>query len=306
MAVRFTRASTQYLTYGAAPNYNGAYSVLVRSRVAVTNVTQTVVAVQVNVNNYDVMWHSSATLRWQLRCVVAGAATDNGDQTANTLANTWYYLAMVRTSATALQLWTGTSPEGIALQSTGTRDVTGRTAATAVQVGSFNNGSNLLDGREHGLLIYDGLALSSDELKTAFAMLRPPSMGNVWGWFPLLEAGDYKDYTGQRAAPTVTGTPTTEDNSPTPWGKPNLIVPFAVTGGGGVQTISPNATVAAGGWTDHLGGTTDLHSPLADESASTYDQSPINPTNATLKLGLTDIGTPASGDITFEIDAEQI
>lgn len=72
------------------------------------------------------------------------------------------------------------------------------------------------------------------------------------------------------------------------------------------QPIIPTSTVAAGGWTDHLGGTTDLHSPLADENAATYVQSPANPSNATLKLGLSDIGPPGAGDIVIEIDAEQV
>jgi hypothetical protein len=73
-----------------------------------------------------------------------------------------------------------------------------------------------------------------------------------------------------------------------------------------VQTVLPTSTVAAGGWVDQAAGTTDLHTPLADENASTWAQSPSNPSSATLKLGLTDIGTPAAGDITIEIDAEQV
>lgn len=68
----------------------------------------------------------------------------------------------------------------------------------------------------------------------------------------------------------------------------------------------PNATVAAGGWQDQSTGTTNLHAPLADENPSTYIQSPVSPSAATVKLGLTDIGTPAAGDVFLYIDVEQV
>jgi hypothetical protein len=82
----------------------------------------------------------------------------------------------------------------------------------------------------------------------------------------------------------------------------------AVFGGATIptQVIFPTGTVAVGGWVDHVGGTTDMHSPLADENPATWIQSPANPVAATVKLGLTDIITPPAGDILFEIDAEQV
>jgi hypothetical protein len=73
-----------------------------------------------------------------------------------------------------------------------------------------------------------------------------------------------------------------------------------------VAQIVPISTVSAGGWADQAGGTTDLHTPLADDSPSTYVQSPANPVNTLLKVGLTDIGTPGAGDVVIEIDAEQV
>ena len=80
----------------------------------------------------------------------------------------------------------------------------------------------------------------------------------------------------------------------------------AIVGGAAATTqeILPNETLDAGGWVDELGGTTNLHLKLADESAATYVQSPASPVNATLKLGLGDF-TPGSGAITIEIDTEQ-
>lgn len=71
-------------------------------------------------------------------------------------------------------------------------------------------------------------------------------------------------------------------------------------------TILPNATIDAGGWEDDAAGNTDLHSPLADEDPDTWIVSPANPVNETVKLGLTDIGTLGTGDLIFEIDAEQV
>lgn len=68
----------------------------------------------------------------------------------------------------------------------------------------------------------------------------------------------------------------------------------------------PNSTVAAGTWLDQSASGVDLHSPLADESIATYVQSPTTPSAATMKVGLTDIGTPPAGDVTILIDVEQV
>ena len=71
--------------------------------------------------------------------------------------------------------------------------------------------------------------------------------------------------------------------------------------------VLPNTTVDAGGWVDQDSNTTDLHSPLADSSAATWDQSPANPVNATLKLGITDLPAPTGGQkLTLEVDCEQV
>lgn len=72
------------------------------------------------------------------------------------------------------------------------------------------------------------------------------------------------------------------------------------------QTIVPDTTVAAGGWVDQVGGSSDLHSPLADTDPNTYIQSPANPVAATVKLGLGPINTPAAGDIILTLDVEQV
>lgn len=80
-----------------------------------------------------------------------------------------------------------------------------------------------------------------------------------------------------------------------------------VFGPSGPQVISPDGTQAAGGWTDQAGGSSNLHTPLADENGTTYVQSPVTPTAANiLKLSLSDFTDPGTGAITFDIDAEQI
>lgn len=76
--------------------------------------------------------------------------------------------------------------------------------------------------------------------------------------------------------------------------------------GAGTQTVVPDATVSAGGWTDQLGASTNLHAPLADEDAATYIQSPANPVNATVVVGLGNPTTPGAGDVLLTIDVEQV
>jgi hypothetical protein len=73
-----------------------------------------------------------------------------------------------------------------------------------------------------------------------------------------------------------------------------------------MATLFPSLTVAAGGWVDHNSGGTNLHTPLADDSASTWGQSPLNPVNATLRLGFGTFSRALTDDISVEVDAIQV
>lgn len=82
----------------------------------------------------------------------------------------------------------------------------------------------------------------------------------------------------------------------------------AASGGGTAQTLTPNGTTAAGGWTDQAGAALDLHTPLADESSTTWIQTPSSPDPSQVaKIALSNpTAAPGPGDIIIEIDAEQI
>jgi hypothetical protein len=83
-------------------------------------------------------------------------------------------------------------------------------------------------------------------------------------------------------------------------GRPILIL------GTARQSVTPDATLAAGGWLDQSGSAADLAAPLADESTSTWIQSAANPSSDLVKLRLTDPLPLSGGDIVVVIDAEQV
>lgn len=64
----------------------------------------------------------------------------------------------------------------------------------------------------------------------------------------------------------------------------------------------PLSTVSAGAWTDQASGTTDMHSPLADEDNATYIQSELNPSSSVCEVlleTLSDPGTNAAHQVIY-------
>ena len=59
-----------------------------------------------------------------------------------------------------------------------------------------------------------------------------------------------------------------------------------------IQVARPVSTVSAGAWTDQVGGTTDMHSPLADETDSTYIQSEFDPNTSVVEVALGALSDP--------------
>lgn len=70
--------------------------------------------------------------------------------------------------------------------------------------------------------------------------------------------------------------------------------------------LVPDSTIAAGGWKDQVGGSTNLHAPLGDDNKLTWAQSPTNPANAILKLGVQNPLSVGAGDVEIFISAVQI
>jgi hypothetical protein len=64
----------------------------------------------------------------------------------------------------------------------------------------------------------------------------------------------------------------------------------------------PLSTVSAGAWTDQASGTTDMHSPLADETNATYIQSELDPSSSVCEVlleTLSDPGTNAAHQVIY-------
>jgi hypothetical protein len=72
-----------------------------------------------------------------------------------------------------------------------------------------------------------------------------------------------------------------------------------------LASARPTSTVSAGSWTDQAGGTTNLHSPLADEDNATYIQSELAPSASVCEVlleTLSDPGTNAAHSFVYRYD----
>ena len=71
----------------------------------------------------------------------------------------------------------------------------------------------------------------------------------------------------------------------------------------------PTSTVTVGAWTDQASGTTDMHSPLADETNATYIQSELAPSASVCEVlleTLSDPGTNAAHQVVFRYAKEPV
>ncbi len=88
-------------------------------------------------------------------------------------------------------------------------------------------------------------------------------------------------------------------------GRPLLVLRPPTTA---FQYARPTSDVADGTWLNELGTGTALYASVDEVSADDADwiQSAENPASDTVKLGLGSISTPAAGDVTIRIRAQQI
>jgi PKD repeat protein len=209
VSVRLTAASSEHLVRTTAPNYNAAYTFLIAFRATSISGGASIIGLRVNAANIDECFINTANgdrLYW--RETNANATKDIvGSVVA---VNTWYYVAMVRHSATSFQLYMGTTPTGMVSVGTNTAgNVASRAAATRVDVGSFATTSQFLDGRVRYARLFTS-ALSLAEIKEGIG-------SGLWGEWLLAAHTDVTDTSGNGRDLTAVNTPSTEADDSVTW-----------------------------------------------------------------------------------------
>lgn len=163
---------------------------------------------------------------------------------------TWYHIALVRASVTSLQGYLNGVAEGALVTTT----VTGRAAATRMEMGAYNtSNTDWMDGRIAYVMAWDR-ALSASEVINEMRSVRPLQPLNLWGFWPLWPNQRVKDLSGNGRDWTEGGTLTDEDPPPV-WfgGLPRVSLSPASAGdatlSAGVATataLSPTSAITGG------------------------------------------------------------
>lgn len=191
MAIRLIRASGQGLSRTSAPNYNAAYTLCgwwyyTSLGFAGGFYGQQLVTLESG-NPSDLLdllqagEHNGDSHRLKVYVGIgAGLVTVTG--TNPIVTGTWYFQALVRSSATSLKAYLGTTASNVVEEAENTTNVTGRTAVTALHIGEF--WTNEHDGRLAGVRAYTR-ALTLDQLKAEAVSATPVDSTNLWATWPM-------------------------------------------------------------------------------------------------------------------------
>lgn len=218
MAVRLTRASSQYLSSSSPLNYNADYTIAGWMQfLNAASQWVTITELFGNGANLDILYRDGVTNKLHLFTNDAGVGTIDAQGATTITSSTVVFMAMVR-SGNTLTVYIGASPNAVAQEIQGTSNPGSRVvAATTFRVGADETPANFGDIRWVGLSCWQR-ALTLDQLKNEACRITPADRNSLFAFYPLLQSGDYSDYSGNGRNLTATGTPTTEDNPPIPWG----------------------------------------------------------------------------------------
>jgi len=150
----------------------------------------------------------------------------NGTNTSGSTlsSSTWYHLTMVRSSTTALDLYLN----GVADGTTNTTSVSGRAAATRIEIGATVASTNPFNGRAAAIKIWT-TNLSAAEILQEVQTIRPQKFASLWGFWPGFPGSGERtrDYSGNGRAWSETGTLSDEDPPSISWGSAIWMPPFA-------------------------------------------------------------------------------
>lgn len=140
------------------------------------------------------------------------------DSSTHPSTGTWYHIALVRESATALKLYVDGT-----LEATNTADVTGRAAPSRMEVGQAI-GNNAFNGRVAAMKAWS-TPLTQAQVAAEMDKAYPVVSSSVYAWWPLQVHTDVNDKSANARHWTVAGTLTTEADPPgvTAWTPPSVI-----------------------------------------------------------------------------------
>jgi hypothetical protein len=132
---------------------------------------------------------------------------------ATTLApGTWHHLCATR-SGNDHQLYLNGNADGSVLTTTNAWDNSSMSLGAGLRFAS-----DWFNGRIAAVKIWDGVALSQEEIQNEMRFYRPRRSANLHIWSPMLTANDAEiDYSGNGRNWMVGGTITTEDGPPIGW-----------------------------------------------------------------------------------------
>lgn len=213
MAVRLTIASTQALTRATPFDYNAAYTVLglVYFPTLPGSGSYTIWANYFDASNEERFMYFFTTNSFKFRTRDTAADTDI-NSAVTPVVGTWYYVAVVRSTAADTELFVGTSPESMASQGTANHTLnaarTGNAAVTFAFGRNFGAGA-FADERIRSWRVWTS-ALTLNEIRTELSSLDVAVKASPWAAWPLAVAGTLTDTSGNARTLTAEGTPTTE------------------------------------------------------------------------------------------------
>lgn len=166
---------------------------------------------------------------WALYCANGGSSDVAGSSPST---GTWYHVAVVRSSTTALALYIdGASSADV----TNTLNVAARTDGTPKYELGVNAYSEWCDMRMEHVKLFTA-ALTVAEIQQEMRTAHPHRA--AWGWWTLRPNERTTDWSGNGRDLTAAGTLTDESGPPVSWGVRPWVVPFVVAAGGGDQSIT--------------------------------------------------------------------
>jgi len=248
MAVRFDAVTDRLVRTSDILNYNAAYSIMGWFRIVVDTDSY---AYLISLNNGTDNNEHEDTLSSDIDGTSINVSVFNSwvytYSTSSTFTvGTWYHAAMVRTDASNLSLYVN----GV-LIGTATRSVTGRAAATRLEVGGYST-SNLwpMNGRVHSIKAWSA-ALSLAEIQAEMQCVRPVRTLDLHGFWPCFAGTERTDdLSGAGRDFTASGTLTDEDPPPVSWGAGVDLYPYAASG---AAVVTGDAALSGAGALDGTG-----------------------------------------------------
>lgn len=215
MAVRFNAAADRLLRTSDLLNYNSTYSWSLWIYIVSTVNPGTVLSLNDNsTDNGDVLRLTGTGLTLTLRVEVGAAQTSVDGSTLST--GQWYHIVVVRESVTSLNLYLNES-----LDITNTRNVTGRAAASRMEVGAETSGnSRRADMRVAYQKAWSNSFVLSEVANEGQAIRPLHKLESLYGFWPCLPGATEraKDYSGNGRNWTEGGTLTDEEADRLRWG----------------------------------------------------------------------------------------